>query len=187
MIDPSDKNRPEQDPSAPVEHFVHLLTENQRRLHAYVCALLPYRADAEDVLQETNLALWRKCEEYDASRDFLRWACGVAYFEVLRHRRRYAKSRLLFSEDLLREIADEVLMQPDVVEFRHQALANCLKKLKPKDRMLIEHRYREGVTALQTSQDLGRPASTVYKALARIRRTLGDCIRRVVGEYQSNA
>lgn len=169
-----------------VDEFVRLISLHQRRVHAYIAALLPVRSDADDVMQETSLALWRKWKEFDPSREFFRWACGVAHIEVLRHRRNHMNKRLFFNEELMAEIAEEVLRQPELIEMRGEALATCLQKLGRSDRRLIDHRYGQGVTAIQTATDLGRPTSTVYKALARIRRALRACItRRLAEEFSS--
>ena len=165
-----------------VDQFVQLFAMHQRRVHAYIGAILPNRSDADDVMQETSIALWRKWGDFDQSRDFYRWACGVAHIEVLRHRRKHASQRLFFAEDLMIEIAEEVLRQSEIIDLRGEALARCLQKLNDESRQLIEHRYGQGVTALQTAKDLGRPPSTVYKALARIRKTLLACIRRRLAE-----
>ncbi|MDF1745393.1 MAG: sigma factor, partial [Gimesia sp.] len=48
------------DQSDNTEQFVQQLTENQNRLYGYVYSLLGDHSRAEDVLQETNLVLWRK-------------------------------------------------------------------------------------------------------------------------------
>ena len=71
--------------------FVQLFSAHQRGVHAYISALVPSATDADDLMQETSLALWEKFDEFDPQRDFHRWACGVAYISVLRHRRRYRK------------------------------------------------------------------------------------------------
>lgn len=168
-----------------VDRFVQLFAREQRRVHAYIGALLPSRTDADDVMQETSIALWRKWSQFDEGRDFFRWACGVAHIEVLRHRRKHATSRLFFNEDIMGEIAEEVLNQSDVAAARSAALAECLQKLREPDRRLVEHRYGAGVTTLQAAADLGRPPSTVYKALARIRRSLMECIQRRLAQEAS--
>ena len=42
------------------DDFVALLTKHQRRLHAYIFSLVWNPADADDILQETNLVLLKK-------------------------------------------------------------------------------------------------------------------------------
>ncbi|MEN1679629.1 MAG: sigma-70 family RNA polymerase sigma factor [Planctomycetota bacterium] len=165
-----------------VDEFVQLFAQHQRRVHAYIGTVLPSRGDADDVMQETSIALWKKWGEFDRSRDFFRWACGIARIEVLRYRRKHATQRLFLEEKLMESIADEAIRQAQTVDLRGAALEHCLTKLNDDSRQLIEYRYGQGVTALQTATDLGRPPSTVYKALARIRKTLLECIRRRMAE-----
>ena len=50
------------------EQFVERLGSCQDRLFAYILMLLSNRDAALDVLQETNLVLWRKAAEFDRSR-----------------------------------------------------------------------------------------------------------------------
>jgi RNA polymerase sigma-70 factor (ECF subfamily) len=51
----------------PDEQFVRLLTTHQSRLAGFIFALMASGDGAQDVLQETNLVLWRKAGEFDAS------------------------------------------------------------------------------------------------------------------------
>ena len=46
------------------EQFVQLLTENQNRIYGYIYSLLGNFERSADVLQETNLVLWRKNSEF---------------------------------------------------------------------------------------------------------------------------
>jgi RNA polymerase sigma-70 factor (ECF subfamily) len=162
--------------------FVQLFAQHQRGIHAYICTLVPNRVDADDVMQETSLVLWRKWEEFDQQRDFIRWACGIAFNEVLKLRRRIATRRYFFNDALLEQLSAEAIDQSHALERRQAALAGCIGKLVPRDRQLIEHRYRTKTTARQVAVDLGRPTSTVYKALARIRDALYDCVERTLAQ-----
>ena len=77
------------------DEFIVHLTACQNRLYAYVFSLLPDRERRRDVLQETNLVLWRKSDQFMAGTDFGAWACKVAYFEVLAERRRLRQGSTL--------------------------------------------------------------------------------------------
>jgi RNA polymerase sigma-70 factor (ECF subfamily) len=167
------------DPDAAGE-FVRLFAQHQRRVHAYIGTLLPNRSDADDVMQETSMVLWRKWDDFDRSRDFLRWACGIAFYEVLKHRRLRGAEKLYFSDELVRQLSVEVLAQSELHDQRREALALCMQSLNSNDRELIQHRYTTGVTARQTAADLHRPESTVYKALARIRTSLLRCVEQKI-------
>ena len=64
------------------DSFAEQLVCNQHRVFAYIVTLLANRDDAEDAFQSTCLVLWKKWKEFDPSRDFFGWACGVANNEV---------------------------------------------------------------------------------------------------------
>ena len=95
-----------------VEQFMALYSSHQRRLYLYAITLLPDSIDAEDVLQEANLVLWRKFGGFEPDTDFLAWACRVAFFEVQNFRRTAGRDRLMFNNDLVEQLAEERDVSP---------------------------------------------------------------------------
>lgn len=160
----------------PSSLFVQLLAKHQCALNAFVSSLVPTRADAEDVLQETSLALWKKWADYDVTRDFFRWACGIAHIEVVRHRRKAATDRLWFNEELIGVLSSEMIDDADLFDLRRDALDACIKKLPRADQSLLESRYQIGMSVDTVADSLGRTTRTVHRSLARIRRLLYQCI-----------
>jgi RNA polymerase sigma-70 factor, ECF subfamily len=167
---PSDEKDPEQ--------FVRLLGRYQQRVYSFILTLVPHWADADEVLQETNIVLWRKFSEFELDTDFVRWANQVAYFEVLKFRRRRQKDQLYFSDAFIEEVAAEVMEMSDTLEAQRDRLAACLKKLSERDRTLIHLRYDEGSSVKRVAEQLGRSADSVYKSLNRVRRMLVSCVQR---------
>ena len=57
---------PETEPTDPakVEEFIVLLSQHDPMLTNYVMAMMPDAADAQDILQETKLALWRSMHKF---------------------------------------------------------------------------------------------------------------------------
>jgi RNA polymerase sigma-70 factor, ECF subfamily len=166
----------------PATEFVRLFAQHQRRVHAYIGTLLPNRSDADDVMQETSMILWRKWDQFDRGRDFVSWACGVAFYEVLKHRRLKGSDKLYFSDAVIRQLSVEVVAQSELHELRREALSDCMQELNRTDFQLVQYRYSTGVTARQTASDLRRPESTVYKALARIRQSLLRCVEHKIAQ-----
>jgi RNA polymerase sigma-70 factor, ECF subfamily len=70
------------DASPQHDQFVERFVRSQDRIYAYVATLLPNRADAEEVFRQTSLILWKRWQQFDPDRDFVRWACGIAHHEV---------------------------------------------------------------------------------------------------------
>jgi len=188
MAGPSASDKPGDAPkkvgqdTARTEEFVALLAEHREDLFRFVLAILPDYVEAEDVFQRTSVIMWRKFEEFQPGTNFLRWAARVAQFEVRDYRKHRGRERLKFwTNELVDVVADTWLQNDDLLEQQRQALGPCLEKLSPRDRELVELRYTSAkTTSKEVAEKLGRPLVTVYKALARIRRVLYECIERKI-------
>jgi RNA polymerase sigma-70 factor (ECF subfamily) len=169
------------------KRFLRLFLQNERRLYAYILTLLANRADADDVLQEASLVLWDKFDPDHPPDDFAAWGCRIAYFKVLDFRKKHQRSRVQFSQAMLERVAETAVEQASVLQLdeRREALAGCIEKLAAQDRELLAHRFAEGSSVAAIAEQWGRSADTIYKALARIRRALFECVtRRLTTEGQ---
>ncbi len=63
------------DASAAQQRFLSLFLRSEREIFRYVAVLVPNVTDAEDIVQQTALALWEKFDAYDPSQPFTPWAC----------------------------------------------------------------------------------------------------------------
>ena len=167
-----------------IERYVQQLTDCQTRLYAYILMLLPNHDAAADVLQETNLVLWRKAGEFAEGTDFGAWACKIAYYQVLTHRKRKGRERLRFSEKFAIAVADEIAAITAESGDDQERLRQCLEKLGAAERELLRD-YYSGVTVIELAQKFGRSAASLYKNLAILRRALRACIERAAqrGEF----
>lgn len=169
------------DPSQQHDQFVERFVRSQDRIYAYVAMLLPNRADAEEVFQQTSLILWKKWQQFDPGRDFVRWACGIAHLEVQNFLRKHRdKGRVYLSEDVLAQVAEVRLEASDMLEQRRRALRHCLDQLRQENRRLLERCYAGKDTIKTIAEDLGQRPNAVYMTLKRLRRTLFDCINRTL-------
>ena len=162
------------------EQFVLLYSRHQPAIRSYIASLLPRAADAEEVVQQTSLVLWRKFPTLDRKADFLRWACQVAKFEVFNHRRRLSRDRHVFCDELLALLAEEAGERADRFQERREALDGCLNKLHARQRDVIERCYREETTMREIAQTMGCTANSLYKRLNRIRDALLKCIKHTL-------
>lgn len=164
--------------ATPGVEFVQLFTHHQRRMFLYILSQVPDPVEAEEVLQETNVVIWSKSSQFRPGTNFLAWVSQIANFEVMKHRARRRREKLVFSDEFLQAIAETSLEKSDELEMRRAALADCLKKLRPKDRELIQQRYAPGERGVNLAEQIGRPVNSVYQSLGRIRRALLECIER---------
>lgn len=164
--------------SPPSEEFVGLFTRAQRRLYLFILSQVPRPDDAEEILQNTNVIIWSKCDQFEAGTNFVAWAMKIASLEVLKFRQKHARDKLQFSDEFVSRVAAAIEADTDLADRQRQALANCLQKLKTNDRDLIRRRYEPGATGQSVAKALDRPANSVYQSIGRIRQALLECIER---------
>ncbi len=166
------------------KQFLRLFLQNERRLYAYILTLLPNRADADDVLQEASLVMWDKFDERNPPDDFAAWGCRIAYFKILDFCKKSQRNRARFSQVMLERVAETAAGQAATLQLdeRREALAGCIEKLTPSDRDLLARRFAEGATTQSTAAQVGRSVDAVYKALAKIRQALFDCVTRTLAQ-----
>ncbi len=166
----------------PNSHFADQLVAIQKGLYAYILTLSPWAEEASDVLQQTNLVLWRDAAKFQPGTDFRAWAYRVAYFQVLAQRRKAGRDRLRFDDDLLKNLADNMQREPAEAEVEALLLQDCLRKLPQIDRELICRRYDAGVSVKVLAADLHLPPNTVAVRLYRIRRALLECVQQGISD-----
>ena len=109
--------------------FADQLVAIQKGLYAYILTLLPRPGEASDVLQETNVVLWRDAVRFQPGTDFRAWAYRVAYYQVLAQRRKHRRDRLRFGESLLTILAEQLDGEsPAVQEEETLALTRLLEQ-----------------------------------------------------------
>lgn len=142
------------DDAAHVRKFAEDLTRIQRSLYAYICTLVGCPMDAQDVLQDTNREVWERYEEFEPGSSLAAWTYKIAHYRVLTMRKQRSRRRQRFQEATLNMLAERLAETSDVIDARHQALLECIRRLKSPDGDLIEARYLDGVEVVELSQKL---------------------------------
>lgn len=167
------------------EEFVRLFSKYEGNLRAFVTSLLPNWEGVDEVMQETSLVMWRKFDQFDPDRPgskFIDWSFMIARYEVLKYRRKRATDRLVFSEDVYELLAAEAEEVAAEHPQRQRALQGCIAKLEPPQRELIQIAYADGISIKAAADRVGRTPTGLYKALARIRKSLHRCIEFSLSE-----
>lgn len=160
------------------EEFIELLTGSQSAVFGYIVSLCHDHALAKDILQETNLTLWRKAEDFEAGTSFPAWACRTAYFHLLNHRRKQTREQLVFDEEVFDYLAERQEERAASSDRRLEALRTCVAALPAAQRDLIERRYQPGASVRDIARDDGKSEGAVSQALFRIRVALQRCIEK---------
>jgi RNA polymerase sigma-70 factor (ECF subfamily) len=161
--------------------FLRLYTQSEGALRVFVRSMLPTAEDAAEVMQEVAVVLWERFERYDPAREFRAWAFGVARLQALMFLRRARSERRFFDEALVQMLADTAQEAADVHEQQREALETCLRRLPAGRRELVLEAYARGARIDQLAKNRGQTAMALYKILHRIRISLLECMRGVLG------
>ncbi|MDA1052946.1 MAG: sigma-70 family RNA polymerase sigma factor [Planctomycetota bacterium] len=167
------------------DRFVSLLVRHEQAVRGFVRSLMPSAHDVDDVMQEVGLACWRKFDSFastDSPDDFVRWACVVARFEVLRHRRNYARDRIVLSEDIIELLATDAQSRLQTAAAERDAVELCLARLQESERRLLLSVHTPGDSIARIASELGQNARRLYSKVNSLRDLLGECVRRRLAE-----
>lgn len=156
--------------------IVQEIARHQPRLRAFVRCLLVRHSDVDDLLQEINVVLWEKADEFQQGTDFWAWASQIARYKVLNQVRKYGRERLVFDEATLQQIIETSDRKLQQLDARREALDHCLKQLPPAQRQLLDFRYGSDQSIEKIAEKIGRPAGSIRQTLHRIRTALLACI-----------
>jgi RNA polymerase sigma-70 factor (ECF subfamily) len=159
---------------------VQLFAQHEHEIYACIVAVLGNWADADEVMQETSMALWEMFDEFQPGTNFRAWACAIARHRIQRFRQKQARDRHVFSDEFIEAVSQTAQEEAERFESRRKALAQCVDKLAQQDRRLLQLCYAGSESFKHVAEQLGRPVSGVYKALWRIRQALFDCINRTL-------
>ena len=171
-----DSTRHSEDKNAAQQRFLSLFLRSEREVFRYVAALVPNVADAEDIVQQTALALWEKFDSYDPNQPFTPWACRFALNKTKQWIERRQRWQTLLEGGLVEELAQRREELRPEIETRLKHLEGCLNKLPAGQRLMVEGYYyrRDGIEKL--AEETGRTVAATYKTLQRIRQALQTCI-----------
>lgn len=173
-MQPDDRQEPTED--ARYELFIQRFAHHEPDLRRFIRSLLPNWTDADEVLQQTAIVIWKKFEQYDPETHFMKWACVIARFESLAYRRKMARDRLVFREDILELMADEGIDELEDRRQEHIAFESCLRDMPEKQRRFLTLAYTRGVKTKDLAEQAGSTAAAFYMRLKRLRHQLMHCI-----------
>ncbi len=147
--------------------------------YGLACRTLGRTSEAEDVVQESFLAIWRQASRLDPARGLRSYLLTIVHNKAVdRLRRRSRKPELA-----LDELAPVTSEAPDPIEFA-EALENremvrtALGTLPDDQRRAVEMAYFGGFTMSEVAEQLKIPIGTVK---SRLRLALGHMRRALVG------
>lgn len=141
-----------------------LLTEFGAHLRAWFARqLFDGAADAEDLVQETLIALHAKRATWDPKQPFSAWAWTIARHKLIDHLRRRGRRPTRPIEE-----AESLLAEHTVEDGAARAdLERCLSALPPRQRRLIEDVRIRGLSVAEAAQRHGYSVAAAKVSLHR--------------------
>lgn len=144
-------------------------------LRAYFARRLGAQAaEAEDLVQETLLAIHLKRDTYDTSQPFTPWAYAIARYKLLDHFRRQGSRRTVPLEDAGVLVAEESAEEGAV----RRDLGKLLGELPERQRGLVEDVKLTGYSIAEAAQRRGlSPIAakvSIHRSLQRLARKVAD-------------
>lgn len=166
------------DKASKSSEFAKLYAAGQSRLFAFICSLVGSHDAATDILQETNVVMWEKQDEFEIGTNFTAWSFRIARYQVMAMSEKTSRDRLVLSQKIMDLMAEEVESFSEQHDSRQAALAQCLEQLPEPQSELIRLRYLQNQPVSEIAVKLDRSANAVSIKLHRIRAVLADCIQR---------
>jgi RNA polymerase sigma-70 factor (ECF subfamily) len=160
--------------------FRQLYERHAGMLFALALKILSNRTDAEDVLQEAFVQVWKTANAFDEQRGQpLGWLIMLTRSRAIdRLRSRQTRARVV--EAAAQEEADWSPQQPAqqvAVSETHRLVRDAINTLPEEQRSLIELAYFGGLTQTEIARRVGQPLGTVKTRLRagmiRLREQLG--------------
>lgn len=170
--------------------YVALLTMHQEAIHAFLNSLLPGDSGVEDVLQQTNVVLWKKRDNFESGSNFKAWAFSIARWETrawLTSRKR--QDWLVFDDELTDQLIDQFQELPDEAGDSGiiRALRLCMAKLNDKQRLLVFSYYQHEKSITECADIVKKSENALRVSLFRIRSSLRNCIESRVSTREIEA
>ncbi|MEN8115464.1 MAG: RNA polymerase sigma-70 factor [Bacteroidota bacterium] len=162
-----------------VKAFDKLFADYGKRLYHFAYGYLKSKEDAEGVVQEVFLRIWRNRKQLKPDLSFKAYLFKIAYhhilelFEQINHRQAYRH-----------QIIDEAVHFTDKTNIRlnYQILLekveSLIQKLPPRQKEILLKRKKEGIPVKEIASQLGISPKTVEnhitESLKNIKKVLGE-------------
>lgn len=155
--------------------------DTSAKLFGVCLRILKDRNEAEDVLQEVYVTVWRKAGTFDPGRASpITWLVAIARNRAIDRLRSTAASRRMEpieAADALSDPAPGAVERIELAE-EHQRLARCLGELEARHASAIRAAFLEAATYEELAARMGVPLGTMKSWIRRSLLKLRVCLER---------
>ena len=151
------------------------------KLFGVCLRILNDRSEAEDVLQDVYLNVWRKASAFDETRASpITWLVAIARNRAIDRLRASGVARLSEPIEAADAIADPALIAAETLEAaqENRRLYSCLEELEMRQSAAIRAAFMDGLTYEQLAERQGVPLGTMKSRIRRGLAKLRACLER---------
>jgi RNA polymerase sigma-70 factor (ECF subfamily) len=153
--------------------------DTSAKLFGVILRILNDRGEAEDVLQEVYITVWRKASVFDPARASpITWLVAIARNRAIDRLRSGTGARRAAPIEEAGEVSDPAPAASELVESAQESrrLAGCLDELEARQSAAIRAAFMDGLTyeelAARSGVPLGTMKSTIRRGLLKLRACL---------------
>ena len=151
------------------------------KLFGVCLRILRDKGEAEDVLQDVYMTVWRRAETFDPSRASpITWLVAIARNRAIDRLRAGARARRMQPIDEAVDVSDPApgALAQVVSSEEHRRLMGCLDELEPRHAAAIRAAFLDGATYEDLAQRVNVPLGTMKSWIRRSLMRLRDCLER---------
>ena len=153
-----------------------LFGRHKERVFRFLLRRVDNEANAEDLLSEVFIEIWRNAGRFEARSEVSTWLLAIARNKAVSTLRRRAPDEADEQElECIEDPADgpEAALQNSE---RSKLLRDCLGKLSPAHREIIDLIYYHGRTIDDAARIIGIPLNTVKTRMFHARKRIGEML-----------
>jgi RNA polymerase sigma-70 factor (ECF subfamily) len=153
--------------------------DTSAKLFGVCLRILKDRSEAEDVLQDVYVTVWRKAAAFDPGRASpITWLVAIARNRAIDRLRASALGRRMEPIEAADAVSDPAPAAVERIELaqQHQRLARCLEELEARHASAIRAAFLEGATYEELAASMRVPLGTMKSWIRRGLLKLRACL-----------
>lgn len=168
-----------QDPASRNQAFRELLRLYQERLYWHIRNIVKNHEDADDVLQNTFIKIFRNIEKFKGESQLFSWMYRIATNEAITFLNNRAKKQKIGSEELQQQIIDnlenDVYFEGDEIQLK---LQKAIATLPEKQQQVFNMKYFQELKYKEISDILGTSEGALKASYHHATKKIEEFLKR---------
>ncbi|MFC5602018.1 RNA polymerase sigma factor [Sporosarcina koreensis] len=163
--------------------YAHIINKYKNQLYATILRMTKNPQDAQDLVQDAFIKVYRNLGKYDASGSFSSWLYRVAINHCMDEFRKKRYSTIQVEIDEAKVVNRE---HPEVVFLKKEKsrqLERLIATLPEDERLIILLRYVNEISYEEIGEVMDVPLSTVRNKLHRAKKKMRETVKREGGYF----